>query len=130
MDSPIKVMVVDDEKDFLYTIGYWLKSKGYNVTTFSDSREAVDSIKKVPPDVIFLDINMPVMDGLQTLKTIRTFNKDIPVIMITAYADDKKVAEIEKYGIAGFFYKDKDFSEGIAMLETVLRLHKSLKKQE
>jgi CheY-like chemotaxis protein len=123
-------MIVDDERDFLYTLGYWLKSKGYNVTTFFDSREAVDSIKKVPPDVIFLDINMPVMDGLQTLKTIRTFNKDIPVIMITAYADDKKVAEIEKHGIAGFFYKDKDFSEGIAMLETVLRLHKSLKKQE
>ena len=130
MDSPVKVMIVDDEQDFLYAMGYWLKAKGYNVTTLISVREAIDLIKASPPDIVFLDIRMPVMDGIEALKTIREFNKEIPVIMITAFADDRKVLELEKYGISGCFSKDKDFSEGAAMIETVIRLHKGLKKQE
>lgn len=130
MDSPIRVMVVDDEKDFLYTMGYWLKSKGYNVVTANNGLEAVEIVKKEPVDIIFLDIHMPVMDGVEALKNIRKLNKDAPVIIITAYAADEKITEVEKYGISGFFSKDKDFSESATLIETVLRVHKGLKKED
>lgn len=128
MDSPIRVMVADDEKDFLYTMGYWLKSKGYSVVTANNGLEAVETLKKEPVDIIFLDMHMPVMDGVEALKNIRKLNKDIPVIIITAYAADEKILEVEKYGISGFFSKEKAFSESVTLIETVLRVHKKLKK--
>lgn len=129
MDSPIKVMVVEDDKDFLYTIGYWLKSKGYNVVTASNGLEAVETIKKEPVDIVFLDLNMPVMDGVEALKNIRKINKNLPVILITAFATDERISEAEQYGISGFFSKDKDFSESVTLIETVLRVHRGLKKE-
>jgi len=127
MDNPIRVLVVDDEKDFLFTMDYWLRTKGYEVMTASNGQEAIEIINKKPVDIIFLDMHMPVMDGVETLKNIRELNKDTPVIIITAYAADEKRIEAEKYGVSGFFYKDKDFTESSTLIETVLRRHKGLK---
>jgi len=127
MDEVIRVMIVDDEKDFLYTLEYWLKSKGYQVFTANNGGGAIEIIKKETLDIIFLDLHMPVMDGVETLKNIREFNKDIPVVIITDYVSDDKVTEAEKYGISGLFYKYKDLSESINLIETVLRRHKGLK---
>lgn len=129
MNNPVKVMVVEDDKDFLYTIGYWLKSKGYSVITATNGLEAVETLKKEPSDIIFLDLHMPVMDGIEALKNIRKFNKDIPVVIITAFATDERFSEAEKYGISGFFSKDRDFSESVTLIETILRVHKGLKKE-
>ncbi|OGX16149.1 MAG: hypothetical protein A2166_06680 [Omnitrophica WOR_2 bacterium RBG_13_41_10] len=129
MDSPVKVMVVEDDKDFLYTIGYWLKSKGYTVVTASNGLEAVETVKKEPVDIVFLDLQMPVMDGVEALKNIRKLNKNLPVILITAYATDERISEAEQYGISGFFSKDKDFSESVTLIETILRVHRGLKKE-
>jgi len=129
MDSPVKVMVVEDDKDFLYTIGYWLKSKGYTVVTANNGLEAVETIKKEPVDIVFLDLQMPVMDGVEALKNIRKLNKNLPVILITAYATDERISEAEQYGISGFFSKDKDFSESVTLIETILRVHRGLKKE-
>ena len=127
MDSPINVLVVDDEKDFLYTMGYWLKSKGYNVITAENGKEAVDQVKNNPVDIIFLDLHMPVMDGVEALKKIRGFNKNVPVVIITAYTVDDKVSEVEKYNISGLFSKEKDFSESAKLIETILRLQSGSK---
>ena len=127
MDNPIRVLVVDDEKDFLFTMDYWLRTKGYEVMTAANGQEAIEIINKKPVDIIFLDMHMPVMDGVETLKKIRELNKDTPVIIITAYAADEKRIEAEKYGVSGFFYKDKDFTESSTLIETVLRRHKGLK---
>lgn len=130
MDNPVKVMLVDDEKDFIYTMGYWLKSKGYQIISAADGAEALEQFKKDPADIVFLDLHMPVMDGIETLKNLRKISKTIPVIIITAYAEEESLNEIEKYGISGLFSKDRDFSEGAALIETVLRRHKSLRKEE
>ncbi|OGX15745.1 MAG: hypothetical protein A2166_03200 [Omnitrophica WOR_2 bacterium RBG_13_41_10] len=127
MDNPIRVLVVDDEKDFLFTMDYWLRTKGYDVITAANGKEALDVLNKGPVDIIFLDMHMPVMDGVETLKKIREINKDTPVIIITAYAADEKRIEAEKYGVSGLFYKDKDFTESSTLIETVLRRHKGLK---
>ncbi len=131
MDSAAakKVLVVDDEKDFLFTMEYWLKSKGYEVKTATDGFKALEAIKTFSPNIILLDINMPGMDGVETLKRIRDIDKDIPVIIITAYIGEERVAEASSYQISGLFYKDKDFKEGLLLLESVLRTHKKLKEE-
>lgn len=128
MDNKIKVLVVDDEADFRQVMTVWLKSKGYSVTAASGGESAIQMVKEDKPDIIFMDLRMPVMDGSETIKKIRHFNKGIPIIVISAYVDDPAVREAMKNNISGVFYKNDDFEKGAALLESVLRTHKNLKK--
>jgi len=123
----IKVLVVDDEADFRQLLVFWLQSKGYSVIAATDGSVAIETIKKESPDIVFMDLRMPVMDGIEAIKNIRAFNQDIPIIIISAYIDDTKARTAFSYGISGVFYKDKDFEEGLYLLESALRTHKKLK---
>lgn len=127
-EKQTKVLLIDDETDFTQSMSFWLKSKGYNVYSANNGEEGLELIKKENPNIVFMDLNMPVMDGVQTLKRIREFNKDLPVVMISAYVDDKRILEARAYGFSGVFYKGKDFEEGMVLLEAALRTHKNLKK--
>ena len=127
-EKNIKVLVTDDEDDFRLLMSFWLQSKGYQVIAASNGEEAIKLIQSESPDIVFMDLNMPVMDGAETIKKVREFNKDIPIILISAYLDDVKVKDATSHGIAGVFFKGKDFSQGLSLLETVLRKHKQLRK--
>ncbi len=129
MDKGIKILVVDDEADFTQAMAFWFKSKGYTVISAPDGEKAIRMIKEDSPDIVFLDLNMPVMNGFETVKQVRQFSKEIPIIIISAYIDDPRVRELGSYGISGVFYKGADFSEGLSMLEVTLRTHKKLKKE-
>ncbi len=127
MKKGIKVLVVDDQGDFRQLMSFWLKSKGYSVITASDGKAAIQQVKENAPDILFLDLHMPVMDGIETLKKIREFNKELPVIVISAYVQDPGVKEVLSYGISGVFYKSKNFEEALLLLESALRTHKKFK---
>jgi len=127
-EKQTKVLLIDDETDFTQSMSFWLKSKGYTVFSANSGQGGIDTIKKENPDIVFMDLNMPVMDGAETLKRIREFNKDLPVVMISAYVDDKRIIQARTYGFSGVFYKGKDFEEGLVLLEAALRTHKNLKK--
>jgi two-component system response regulator (stage 0 sporulation protein F) len=109
-------------------MSFWFESKGYSVIVASNGLEAIEKIKNQNPDIVFLDLNMPVMDGVETLKKVRAFNKELPIIVVSAYLDTTRVKEAYNYGISGVFYKGADFKEGLALLETALRTHKKLQK--
>jgi len=127
-DKQIKVLLVEDEIDFRTLMTFWLKSKGYLVITAADGQSAVQLTKKDNPDVVFLDLFIPGIDGIEVLKKIREFNKDLPVIVISAYVDTPRAKEIWSYGISGVFCKSKDFTESLSLLESALKTHKKLKK--
>ena len=124
----IQVLVVDDESDFLQLMTFWLQSKGYSVIVASNGEAAVEMVRNKKPNVVFMDLRMPVMDGIEAIKKIREFNKDVPIIIISAYVDDPKAKDATDYGISGVFYKGKDFEEGLSLLEVALRTHRQLKK--
>lgn len=126
----IRILMVDDEADFRQLMTFWLKTKGYNVTTAIDGKNAIEMIKKDPPDIVFLDLRMPVLDGVEVLKRIRKFNKDIPVIVISAYLNDPVAKNLTSYGVSGVFYKGENFEDALPLLETALRIHKNLKKDK
>jgi len=126
MDRKIKVLLVDDEPDFTTPMAFWLEGKGYEVSVAANGERAVKLIKEDAPDIVFMDLNMPVMDGVETVKRIRKFNKEIPLIVISAYLDDERVQDVGPYGISGVFYKGADFKEGLNLLESALRTHKKL----
>lgn len=128
MEDKIKILLVDDEPDFLVPIAFWLNSKGYEVAVASNGEKAINMIKKEKkPAVVFLDINMPGMDGLETLKKIRKFDKELSVIMITAYADEEKFSLAKKLNTSGFFPKGGSLEELQKTIEVTLRTHKKLK---
>lgn len=127
MEEKIKILLVDDEPDFLVPIAFWLNSKGYEVAVASSGEKALDMLKEKKPNIIFLDINMPGMDGLETLRRIRKSDKELSVIMVTAYADEEKFSQAKKLNTSGFFPKGGSLEELQKTIEVTLRTHKKLK---
>lgn len=78
-----KILWADDEIDLLKPHILFLKAKGYEVTTVSNGRDALDALENEPYSLILLDENMPGISGLETLALINRSHPDIPVIMIT-----------------------------------------------
>lgn len=129
-EKEINILFVDDEPDFVEPVALWLTSKGYNVQTAKNGKEAVLKVRQDPPHIIFMDINMPEMDGLEALKEIRTFNRDVPVILITAaYKDEEKVSKAKEYDISGIFAKNYTFDQLANMLHVALKTHRQLQNQ-
>jgi two-component system response regulator (stage 0 sporulation protein F) len=121
MAKDITILLVDDEPDFTKPMAFWFESKGYKALEASDGPTAVRLVKEKNPDIVFLDLNLPGMDGIEILKQMRQFNKDIPVIVISAHIDRLKVKEVESYGISGVFYKGDNFEKGLFLIESVLK---------
>ena len=104
-----RVMVVDDMPIFREPIAASIRRAGYKTSCAANGREALDLICQEKPDLILLDIGMPVMDGLECLKALRANpeTQDIPVIMLTAMAEREPVTEAMKTGIQGYMLKSQ-----------------------
>jgi CheY-like chemotaxis protein len=127
----VRVLLVDDAEDFLEPVRFWLESKGYLVMTANNGQEALDAIKRHAPNIVFLDINMPGMNGLEALKRIRSLYGNLPVVMVTAaYQNEQYFAEANKLGISGFFPKSNSLPDLTRMIEMTLRAHGKIKAAE
>jgi two-component system, OmpR family, alkaline phosphatase synthesis response regulator PhoP len=90
MENPFKILVVDDENDILEFIQYNLKKEGYEVHLAHNGQEAIEVGRKVKPDLILLDVMMPVMDGIEACKVMKAdaiFNKSF-IVFLTARAEE------------------------------------------
>ena len=87
IDNARTILVVDDEESIRFLYKEELEDEGYRVITASDGEEALRKVRKDKPDLITLDIRMPGMDGIEVLHRIRDMDKEIPVIMSTAYGE-------------------------------------------
>jgi two-component system alkaline phosphatase synthesis response regulator PhoP len=90
MDNTYKVLVVDDEIDILEFIQYNLKKEGYSVYLAHNGQEALDEARRIKPDLILLDVMMPVMDGIETCKQIKADPelKKTFVVFLTARSEE------------------------------------------
>ena len=128
MDPKIRILIVDDEQDFAESVAFWLTSKGYEVTRAERGATAVELVMEGRHDILFLDINMPQMSGIEALRRIRAFNKTLPVIVVTAaYEDETKFADVNALGVSGFFPKEGTMTQLTQVLEVALRSHRTLK---
>ncbi|MBP3504984.1 MAG: response regulator [Lachnospiraceae bacterium] len=102
----MNILIIDDDSSVLNTLRYYLTGVG-NVTTVSNGRQALQQARMQPFDVILLDIEMPVMNGFQTLDQLRNLEEciNIPVIMITGKRDKYSVMNSISMGIDGYLLK-------------------------
>jgi len=102
-----KILVVDDEIDIVETLTFMLKSRGFEVIIAYDGGEGLAKAKSEHPDIILLDITMPVMDGINVCAKLKA-SKDttkIPVIMFSAKGESESVALANRVGANDYIVK-------------------------
>jgi DNA-binding NtrC family response regulator len=102
------IFIVDDEQAISKLLSYWAKDKWkYQVETFANAEDALKNLSK-KPDVVLLDIMLPGMDGIETLKRIKQFDEHIPVIMLSAQGSIEVAVESLRFGAFDYFTKPID----------------------
>ena len=104
-----RILLVEDDKNQLLLYKQELTLEGYNIITARDGIEAVDRVKEEKPDLIIMDINMPKMNGIESLGKILSEEKNIPVIIHTAYSSYKD--NFMAWSADAYIIKSSDISE-------------------
>ncbi|OIP62416.1 MAG: hypothetical protein CO150_10110 [Nitrospirae bacterium CG_4_9_14_3_um_filter_53_35] len=121
-----RILIVDDEpgvRHFLKKIFF----REYEIFTAEDGEQAVERVRDSAPDLILLDLKLPGMDGLETLKQIREFKPDLPVVLITAFGDtDKAILSIEA-GAFDYLTKPLDIAAVRQVIERALKAGRLMK---
>jgi DNA-binding NtrC family response regulator len=112
--QPIRVLVVDDEKDFASAVVERLALRGFQASAVFSGQEALKSISITEYDVIVLDLKMPGIDGLETLKAVRQIDPDLQVLVLTGHATVSA-------GIGGMQLGAADFLQKPVAIETLGR---------
>ena len=106
MEKPYRVLVADDSTTMRKIVGQHLKSEMYEVCgEAANGQEAVDLYKELSPDAVTLDINMPVMDGVDALKQILEYDKNARIVMVTSEGQRETVIDAIKVGARGYIVK-------------------------
>jgi DNA-binding NtrC family response regulator len=106
-----KILLVDDEVEFASALAERLQLRSYIVRTASSALEALAMVHNQLPDVIILDLKIPGMDGIETLKTIKKIDPTIEVIMLTGHGDVQSIEEGLKGGAFEYIMKPVDIEE-------------------
>jgi len=105
MDAPKRILIVDDEPNVRLVFRTALEATGYLVTEAADGDAALAQLRKLPTDLILLDLKMPVVDGMETLRRLRDAGDETPVVVITAHGSVPDAVAAMKLGAVDFLPK-------------------------
>ena len=114
---PTKILLVDDEEDFAEMLSLRLIELGEKVTVAHSGQEGLDTLTKTGIDVVILDIKMPGMDGIETLREIKKQYPIIEVILLTGHGSTETAVEGMKLGAFDYLMKPAEFGDLAAKLE-------------
>lgn len=123
----MKIMLVDDEARYLETTGKLLSKKGYDVQTAASGPEALEKLTKQNVNVVILDVKMPGMDGIATLKEIKKQFPSVEVIMLTGHATVESAIDGLKAGASDYLMKPAEVDDLIAKAQEVFEKQQKLK---
>lgn len=117
---PDKILIVEDDPTLQETLAYNLARQGYDVTTAGDGQEAIESAERIKPDLVVLDIMLPVIDGYEVCRILRK-KSNVPILMLTARDDEiDRVLGLEM-GADDYLTKPFSMREFIARVKAQLR---------
>lgn len=104
-----KLMIVDDNEGVRHLVSRWLERAGFFVSQAKDGAEALDLIKKDPPDIILADIRMPKINGLELARMVKREFPETKVVLMTAYSSPQTIAQAKREGVDD--YLEKPFTQ-------------------
>jgi len=119
MSSKTNILVVDDEEGMRETLGDVLEDKGYNVVLVEDGYKAIQRIKQTPFSIIFMDVKMPGIDGVETFEEIKKVNPEVAVVMMTGYSVEDMIKKSLNKGAYTVIYKPFDPAKLIKIVEEI-----------
>lgn len=114
------ILIVEDDSNIRELLHLYLEQEGYHVETAQDGADGLRTFKRVHPDLVLLDLMMPVMDGTQMMRELRTFSKT-PVIILTAKGETFDKVALLELGADDYVTKPFETREVIARVRAVLR---------
>jgi two-component system nitrogen regulation response regulator NtrX len=116
------IMIVDDEPSIRASLEGVLEDEGYKVISASDGHEALKLIEEEMPDLVLLDIWMPGIDGIETLKRIRESNRSLPVVMISGHGNIETAVTATKLGAFDFIEKPLSLDKTLVTIQNAFNL--------
>ena len=111
-----RVLLVDDEEAFVEALGKRLNARGLRVDMSNSGEDAIAKAERRAFDVIVLDLAMPGMDGIETLKRLRKIDPDLQVILLTGHGSIEKAVEATKLGAMDFLQKPASLSDLLELI--------------
>ncbi len=113
-----RILVVDDEVEACNVLEEFLSSKGHEVYTALDGPTAISKVQEVKPQIVFLDMIMPGMGGMDVLREIKKLDPDVTVIMVTVVTDHEQAKKTLELGAYDYITKpvDLNYLENVIMV--------------
>ena len=124
MEEKTSVLIVDDNASLVKTISFVLRRQGYTVGTAQDGEQAIAMVKESHFDIVFMDIKVPLVDGIETYRRMKKIRPKVLVVMMTAHAAKKKVQEAIEEGIYDVICKPLKIEKVLALVEEVRQAKK------
>ncbi len=118
--NPFTILIVDDERTLARSIKLFLADQGYEAEVAENGDKALELLDRIRPDLIFLDVNLPGISGIELLKRIKEYDRNIAVIMMTAYGSIEGAVEAVKLGAFDYIKKPVDLEELKLLAERAL----------
>ncbi|SLM31228.1 Response regulator receiver protein [Desulfamplus magnetovallimortis] len=109
--QPIKVVLIDDEEEFSSTLAERLTLRGYETQTAASGEAGLDLVSNQPFDIAILDLLMPGMSGLDTLRQIKSLTPELPVVLLTGHGSTREGMEGMRLGAFDYLMKPLDINE-------------------
>lgn len=124
--NKIKILLIDDENEFTSTLAERLEIRGYDAKTTDSGEAGIELIQNENFDIAILDLMMPGMSGLETLKQIKTINTALPVILLTGHGSTKEGVEGMRIGAADYLMKPLDINDLMVKINETLNTSESV----
>jgi UDP-3-O-[3-hydroxymyristoyl] N-acetylglucosamine deacetylase len=121
-----RILIVDDEKNIVSSLTGILSDEGYEVSMTDDGVEALERIQKDPPDLVLLDIWLPGMDGIEVLKTLKTYNPGVKVLIMSGHGTIDTAVKATKLGAQDFIEKPFSLDRITESVENALHAENSI----
>jgi len=116
MTTGLSVLLIDDEEDFIRTLATRLELRGMRPRVAFSGMQGLEEMEKELPDVVLLDMRMPVLSGLDVLRRIRVNHPDLPVMIISGHCAEQDRDQALALGVQGYYSKPVSFDDLLGSL--------------